>query len=104
MAAAKVHSIDMGCNNFLDHTGSDGSKARTRIIGEGYSPSYAAENIYAGATEFGADAQGAFDWWMNSPVHRKNIMNPRPTEVGIGFVNVPSSSFGGYYTMVFAAP
>lgn len=104
MAAAKVHSIDMGCNNFLDHTGSDGSKARTRIIGQGYSPSYAAENIYAGATEYGADAQGAFNWWMNSPVHRKNILNPRPTEVGIGFVNVPSSSFGGYYTMVFAAP
>ncbi|HWR66036.1 MAG TPA: NBR1-Ig-like domain-containing protein [Bellilinea sp.] len=104
MAAAKVHSIDMGCNNFLDHTGSDGSKARTRIIGQGYNPSYAAENIYAGATEYGADAQGAYNWWMNSPVHRKNILNPRPTEVGIGFVNVPSSSFGGYYTMVFATP
>ena len=103
MAAAKVHSIDMGCNNFLDHTGSDGSKARTRVIAQGYNPSYAAENIYAGATEYGADAQGAFNWWMNSPVHRKNILNPRPTEVGVGFVNVPGSSFGGYYTMVFAA-
>ncbi|MRR30935.1 hypothetical protein EG834_11560, partial [bacterium] len=80
MAAAKVHSLDMGCNNFLDHTGSDGSKARNRIIAQGYNPSYAAENIYAGATEYGADAQGAFDWWMNSPVHRKNILNARPTE------------------------
>ncbi len=104
MAAAKVHSIDMGCNNFLDHTGSDGSKARNRIIAQGYNPSYAAENIYAGATEYGADAQGAFDWWMNSPVHKKNILNARPTEVGIGFVNVPGSNFGGYYTMVFARP
>lgn len=104
MAAAKVHSIDMGCHNFLDHTGSDGSKARDRMIAQGYKPTYAAENIYAGATQYGADAQGAFDWWMNSPVHRKNILNARPTEVGIGYVNVPGSDFGGYYTMVFAKP
>jgi len=104
MAAAKIHSLDMGCNNFLDHTGSDGSKAKDRMIAQGYKPTYSAENIYAGATEYGADAQGAFDWWMNSPVHRKNILNARPTEVGIGYVNVPGSNFGGYYTMVFGKP
>jgi uncharacterized protein YkwD len=104
MAAAMVHSIDMGCNNFLDHTGSDGSKARDRIIAQGYNPSYAAENIYAGATQYGADAQGAFDWWMNSPVHRNNLLNSRPTEAGIGFVSVMNSDYGGYFTMVFAKP
>ena len=55
-AAAMKHSLDMGCQGYLDHTGSDGSKWGQRIQAEGYSYNYASENIYAGSPDFGGDA------------------------------------------------
>lgn len=103
-AAAMKHSLDMGCQGYLDHTGSDGSKWGQRIQAEGYSYSYASENIYAGSPDFGGDAQGAFDWWMNSTVHRNNILSKKITQIGIGYVNVNGSPYGGYYTLDFAHP
>ncbi len=103
-AAAAVHSADMGCNQFVDHTGSNGSTWNTRIRDQGYKAAAAAENIYVGDPAFGGDAQGAWEWWMNSPVHRSNILSAKATEVGIAYAYVPGSPFKGYYTLVFARP
>ena len=103
-AAAVVHSVDMACNNFIDHTGSDGSSWFTRIQAQGYAYSYASENIYVGDPSFGGDAQGAFTWWMNSQVHRDNILSKKITQIGIGYAYFSGSKFGGYYTLDFARP
>jgi uncharacterized protein YkwD len=101
-AAAYQHSGDMGCNRFVDHTGSDGSTWFTRIKAQGYSYLYASENIYVGNPDFGGDPDGAFTWWMNSPVHRDNILSPKVTQIGIGYAYVTGSPYGGYYTLDFA--
>jgi uncharacterized protein YkwD len=98
-AAARNHSEDMACNNFTDHTGSDGSTWRTRVDREGYTPSFVAENIY-----YGGMAQDAFDWWMNSQIHKDNILNANATEIGIGFANYSQSRWVRYYTLVFGRP
>lgn len=103
-AAATAHSQDMACNNFTSHTGSDGSSWYDRIRAQRYNDAYASENIYYGSPSFGGDAQGAFDWWWNSPVHKANILNPTITEIGIGYVFNSNSSYGGYYTVDFAKP
>jgi uncharacterized protein YkwD len=103
-AAAMKHSIDMGCQGFLDHVGSDGSKYGQRVKAEGYNYSYVSENIYAGSPDFGGNAQGAFDWWMNSTVHRNNILSTKVSQIGIGYASVPGSPYGGYYTLNFARP
>ena len=103
-AAAQAHSADMACNDFLSHTGSDGSTWYTRVMAQGYAYSYASENIYAGSPSYGGDAQGAFDWWMNSPIHKANILSPKVTEIGIGYLFYDKSSYGGYYTLDFARP
>lgn len=103
-AAAAVHSADMACNNFINHIGSDGSSWYTRIAAQGYSYSTALENIVVGNPDFGGNAQYAFDWWMNSQVHRDNILNPKVTELGLGYVYNPASEYGGYFTLVLARP
>jgi len=104
-AAARVHSTDMACNNFISHSGTDGSNWADRISAQGYQFStYPLENIYVGDPQFGGDAQGTVTWWMNSQVHRENILNDRVTETGVGYVYNPDSEYGGYYTMVFAQP
>lgn len=103
-AAAQAHSVDMACQDFVDHTGSNGSRWNERIKAAGYSFSYATENIYVGNPAFGGDAQGAFDWWMNSEIHRNNILSTKVTQIGIGYTYNASSTYKGYYTLKFARP
>jgi uncharacterized protein YkwD len=103
-AAAQAHSNDMACNDFVDHVGSDGSTWYTRVKAQGYTYSYASENIYVGNPTFGGDAQGAFTWWMNSQVHRDNILSPKVTQIGIGYTFYDKSTYGGYFTVDFGHP
>jgi uncharacterized protein YkwD len=104
-AAALVHSRDMACEGYVDHDGSDGSTWYDRVSAQGYANSASArENIYVGDPAFGGTPQGAFNWWMNSQVHRDNILNPTVSQVGIAYVYLKGSPYGGYYTMELARP
>jgi uncharacterized protein YkwD len=104
-SAALEHSQDMACVDFVDHTGSNGSTWYDRVAAQGYANySSSRENIYVGDPSFGGTPDGAFTWWMNSQVHRDNILNADISEVGIGYVYYSESSYGGYYTVVFARP
>ena len=103
-SAAYNHSADMACNDYLDHTGSDGSNFTARIKATGYNASYTSENIYAGDPDFGGDPAGAFDWWMHSDIHRKNILSSKVTSIGIGAAYDASSTYKAYYTINFARP
>ncbi len=104
-AAALVHSRDMACEGFVDHDGSDGSTWYDRVTAQGFANSASArENIYVGDPAFGGSPQGAFNWWMNSQVHRDNILNVNVSQVGIAYVYLKGSPFGGYYTLIVARP
>ena len=102
--AARLHSTDMACNSFLSHTGSDGSTVGMRVAAQGYSLSWVGENILATSDTSSQAPQSAFDWWMNSPDHRANLLSPNYTEIGIGYIYVAGSPYGGYFTAVFARP
>ena len=98
-AAAQSHSDDMACNNFVGHSGFDGSSIQARVAASGYSASYSEEVIFASGTP-----QDAFNWWMNNKLHRDVILNPKATDVGIGYTYLPGSAYGSYYTINFSAP
>jgi uncharacterized protein YkwD len=102
-AAAQVHSVDMACKNYVDHNGSDGSTWFDRIKRQKYSYAYASENIGAADPAFG-DYNWMFNWWMNSQIHRDNILSPKITQIGIGYAFYPDSDNKGYYTLDFARP
>lgn len=99
-SAAFSHSSDMANNNFMSHTGSDGSSPQDRIEAEGYSWSTWAENVAAGQNDINA----VMTSWMNSPGHCKNIMNGSVTEMGASYVENSSTQYGIYWTQVFAKP
>jgi uncharacterized protein YkwD len=104
-AAALEHSMDMACNAIISHTGTDGSTWYTRVAAQGFANyNSARENIYVGNPAFGGDANGAFNWWMNSEIHRKTLMNPDQKLIGIAYVYSDASAYGGNYTTVFARP
>jgi len=102
--AAQNHSQDMACNNFLSHTGWNGSTPDSRVAAAGYAASLTRENIYAQPPQFGGTAQAAVDWWMGDQIHRDAILNPLVKEMGVGYAAYSRSDLGGYFTVDFAAP
>ena len=106
-AAAMDYSLDMACNNRVDftrHTDTRGGRWYERIDAQSYAYSKAFENVYVGNPAFGGTPQTAMNWWMNSTIHRDNVLNPDVTEVGIGYAYTDTSDYGGYYTVDFATP
>lgn len=84
----------------MGHDGSEGADFAARIARAGYriGPGGAAENLGQGHRNAGA----AVAAWMASAGHRRNIMAPRLTEIGIGL----ALDRGGtpHWVMVAAAP
>ncbi len=93
--AARRHSQDMWARGGAgSHLGSDGSRPRERARREGYNGARVGENIY---WNFIADPrpQTALEFWLSSPPHCRNLMNPEFTELG-------AAKVGGYWTLVLA--
>ena len=96
-AAAQGHSQDMACNNFLGHTGSDGSDIGARIRAAGYIPSHYVEIIAIGTP------QDAMNQWQASSLHWDAVLDPSVTDIGIGYAYYAQSDYGGYFTVDFGA-
>ncbi|HIP72394.1 MAG TPA: PKD domain-containing protein [Anaerolineae bacterium] len=96
-AAAAKHAADMGTFGFVGHTGSDGSTPAERYIQFGYGQGYAGE-----ATAWGfEDPRAAVEFWVNSPAHRRIILNEFATDVGAGFTANVSSPNIWYWVAEF---
>jgi uncharacterized protein YkwD len=99
--AAKTHASDMICNNYLSHVSLSGSTPEARVATQGYTASIVLENLYALPQ---STPQSAFNWWMNDPTNRGNILNANVTELGIAYVTSPNSLLGSYFVVIFAKP
>ncbi len=98
--ASRLHSQDMGAQNYFDHTSPDGGTFDQRMSSAGFmGPAPWGENIAAGY----ATAMAATEGLMNSPGHCRNIMNPQFRVIGIGYAYDPTSELGHYWTQNFAA-
>jgi uncharacterized protein YkwD len=93
--AAQGHSVDMACNNFLSHFGSDGSGWWIRTSRAGYSSPSVAEIIAIGTP------QDAIYQWRSDPGHWEFAMNAGNTQIGVGYAYYSESDFGGYITVDF---
>ncbi|MEK7991022.1 MAG: CAP domain-containing protein [Thiotrichaceae bacterium] len=98
--AAQKHALDMAAHNYFSHTGRNGSKGGERVEDEGYEYSRRGENIAAGH----ATPEETMSQWMNSKVHRANILNSKFTEIGFGYAADDSSKYEFYWVQVFATP
>jgi len=93
--AARAHSVDMARRDRIGHDGSDGRQVQHRAEARGYDWLVIAENVAAGQPTV-ADVMGS---WMESPGHRRNILNPAARHMGAA-----SATAGGgrtYWTQVF---
>ncbi|MER5391711.1 CAP domain-containing protein [Saccharopolyspora sp. NPDC002686] len=98
--AATEHSTDMAHQGFFDHTGSEGSDPAARTQAAGYPGDYIGENIAAGYDS----AETVFQKWMETAVHRSNILNCKFTDLGVGHADVPGSQYRTYWTQDLGRP
>ncbi|WP_148640081.1 CAP domain-containing protein [Aureimonas sp. AU20] len=97
MQAAQWQTAAMAERNKMDHQVAGALPGRVARFG--YDWSTVAENIARNYSDYGAAMVG----WINSPGHRKNLLNPNVTEMGFAGGRL---SEGGptYWTQIFGAP
>lgn len=91
-AVARAHSTDMRDRGFFDHVNLDGLGPFDRADRAGVVAR--AENIARGQ----ADPAAVLTSWMNSPGHRKNILDCERTRLGVGIAEGPG---GPWWTQLF---
>ena len=98
--AAIDYAATMARASRLEHRGRDGSLPADRVRRAGYTAELVGENIAGGVP----DAAGVVAGWLASPGHCANIMEPRFTEMGLGYGLNASSEFQIYWSQLFARP
>lgn len=88
--AARQHALLMLNMNQLEHQLPNEPGLEARLAEAGARFTAIAENI-----AIGQNPETVHDGWMHSPGHRKNILDPRLTSVGIAAVHGP----GGIYAV-----
>lgn len=78
-AAAQVRAKE--CEQYFSHTRPNGSSFATTLREQGVTYKSAGENIAWGQRT----PEEVVTAWMNSSGHRKNIMNPNFTTIGVGY-------------------
>lgn len=105
---ARAKSDDMLQKNYFSHTNPEGKTIKDTMQEEkpaSYKTVYQiGENIYMGsrfdyATDVKTQARMIVDGWMTSPGHRKNMLEPNYTHIGVG---VAARGKDCYATQVFA--
>jgi len=96
---ARAHSANMAKKGEMNHV-LDGKNPAQRLKAAGYDYSWTSENIASGDTDWPLSA--VMKTWMESQIHRDNILSDKVTEIGIGIAK--DSKGEVYYTQVFAAP
>ena len=88
-SAAQRHAEDMLHRSYYSHFSPDGSAPADRVRRSGYAARLVAENIARGPYT----VNEVMDNWLASPEHRRNLLHPGFTELGVG-VAVGRNSVG----------
>lgn len=99
--AAQRHASDMAEQNYFSHDGLDGSDLKARVGNTNYRYTNVGENLFWRTPD--NDPAYAVQGWMESAGHRKNVMDPQFTEIGLGYA-FDSANSKHYYVQVFGRP
>ncbi len=94
VTVARDHSRDMFTRGYFAHVTPDGKTPANRFEDAGISYRAMGENL-----AYAPDVKTAHEGLMNSPGHRKNILDPAFNHIGIGIIT--TDSFGMMFTQNF---
>ena len=89
--AAASHSQEMLDLDYFSHTSPTPGRSnpQDRVRQAGANPGLVAENIFqASGYDVNQIAQLAVDNWLQSPGHRRNLLDPSATHLGVGFAEL----------------
>ncbi len=95
---AREHSANMAKKGAMNHI-LDGKGPVERAKAAGYEYLNLAENV---ATAENTPLTDVMKGWMESKIHRENILNKDVTEIGLGIARTDKGVY--YYTQVFGRP
>jgi uncharacterized protein YkwD len=99
-AVAQAHAIDMAMQGYFDHHSPQGMDVFDRMESAGCPRWWTGgENIAAGYRT----PQIAMKAWMDSPGHKRNILDGNYENIGIGAYYAPGTEYGWYWVQVFAS-
>lgn len=94
VAVARAKANDMKANNYFDHTSPTYGSPWTMMQQVGITVRWAGENIAGNKS-----VPGAMSAFMQSAGHRKNILDPKFTHIGVGIAS--GSAYGTLYVQEF---
>lgn len=97
-AAAQLKARDMAKRNYWSHVTPDNKQPWHFIDKTGFKYSQAAENLAYGFNS----SEDTVNGWMNSPQHRKVMLDNNLTDVGFGIANARNYQDHGPETIVVA--
>lgn len=80
---ARDYSQQMANQNFFSHTSPQGETPAERVRSAGLHYRMVGENLFK-ATNVSSPVPAAVEGWMNSPGHRRNILQSGYTRTGVG--------------------
>jgi uncharacterized protein YkwD len=98
--AARGHSANMAKQRKMEHI-LDGKKPAQRVEAAGYDWGKVTENLIT-SDQSDVSLERIVKEWMDSKIHRENILMKDVTETGLGIAKNPKDEI--YYTQVFARP
>jgi uncharacterized protein YkwD len=96
---ARLHSNDMAAMNFFSHKGLDGLMVDARAEKLNMGPWTAIGENIAFMKGYENPVAVAIEKWLQSPGHKKNLLNPDWTETAIGLAVTADGKY--YFTQVF---
>ena len=94
-SAAKIRSDEVVAQ--MSHTRPNESRGITALYDVGVNWNMAGENLAGGQ----GSPEAVMAAWMNSEVHRANILKPGYTSLGVACLYVPNSTYGYYWVQLF---
>ncbi|GAA3755475.1 uncharacterized protein YkwD [Spinactinospora alkalitolerans] len=89
VTASRSHSDDMAARDYMAHESPEGEGPGERAAEAGYD-AWSGENVAAGYSS----AEAVMEGWMNSPGHRRNILDCDSRAIGVAETD-------GYWTQMF---
>mgnify|MGYP000024876049 CR=1 FL=1 len=98
--AARRHAYDVGINQmpngYCSHDGADGTDVGDRVAWAGYPGYWIGEAVSCGRST----VQDAVQGLLSSPPHRRILLNPVPSEIGVGVHPTISHARWGWHSTV----
>lgn len=83
--AAQAHAGDLLTRGYYEHVSPEGSTPLSRASAAGYRADLIAENLHQRT----GSIEAVMDDWLRSPDHRRNLLDPGASDLGVGLAIGP---------------